>query len=604
VRLKTRTELAAEKEAKQRARQTHYDTSKLAIVYVRQSGSNAPTENKESRYAQLDDLQILAMDDYSWPQERIVTIDENTLDKRGNTLDRPRGVSGRYGSDTRAGLRILEARIELGEVGAIFIREASRLFRDVERDSAPSFTKLCKAHGVVIVTPYAQYDVTKPDGYNSFLDATQAAGKELATLYQRMHAGKERKGKRGEYAGCTIAAGYTLSGDDYIPLPTWAEVITYLARRYRELDGSLSELFSEIRGQAVFPELPPGVRQYVPLKKVPNGYTISSSQSLAKILTNPVYAGHRTYQQNIVRRNAHEPLIDSETYAFILALLGQVDLDGIEIEREPRVKRFTHQYTKRDGLLAGVRSDGTPVLTSSSGSVYVFQSYRGYTGYSIKNNKSLATNQVSGSIAVDDVDGAVSQRLEEKLSQLTWHAQVEKDLGGNPEYGSQAILNHMSKLKEQSSRGTAKLDEAVRDCERAINKRLRDYEIAGDVMSTEDVREHYASLARLRGRLTDLQEKLRQANEADADIASVATNLNRAAQEWKSFTLEQKRAFVRLITASITLDVADGRWMKLAIEWHPVLAGEPLVETAIFMKSYGANSNYTQQEDEVLRKMY
>jgi hypothetical protein len=83
-------------------------------------------------------------------------------------------------------------------------------------------------------------------------------------------------------------------------------------------------------------------------------------------------------------------------------------LNGEEIQREKREVRFAQEGTKREGLLSGLRTNGKPVAI---------------------------------------VDAALEQRLEEKLRQLNIHAEIAQELGGSPEHGAQAVLNHVEKLR-------------------------------------------------------------------------------------------------------------------------------------------------------------
>ena len=148
-----------------------------------------------------------------------------------------------------------------------------------------------------------------------------------------LHRAKQRKGERGEYAGSSIAVGFML--DDkrkyLVPCPVWCDVITWLFRRYRELDGSLYELYTEIRGTCLFPTLPDDIQArvgYIQLSPVPGGYTISSQSALKYILVNPIYLGHKVYRKRIVKYNAHQPLTSKDNYEYALARLGEVDLVG------------------------------------------------------------------------------------------------------------------------------------------------------------------------------------------------------------------------------------------------------------------------------------
>jgi hypothetical protein len=70
-------------------------------------------------------------------------------------------------------------------------------------------------------------------------------------------------------------------------------------------------------------------------------------------------------------------------------------------------------------------------------------------------------------------------------------------------------------------------------------------------------------------------------------------------------TIEQKRAVVRLMTVSITLDVLSMRFMKVIIEWNPIVsAGMNLIEYVIVLRGNGAGHAWTPEEDAVVQEMY
>ncbi|MER7441607.1 recombinase family protein [Micromonospora avicenniae] len=88
--------------------------ARLAIVYVRQSTSAQVRQNTESTQRQYDLAGTAA--EYGWLAEQIVIVDADL------------GVSGRFGAE-REGYREIVARLCMGEVGAVFGSEVSRLGR-------------------------------------------------------------------------------------------------------------------------------------------------------------------------------------------------------------------------------------------------------------------------------------------------------------------------------------------------------------------------------------------------------------------------------------------------------------------------------------------
>ncbi|MDT3442299.1 MULTISPECIES: recombinase family protein [unclassified Pseudofrankia] len=119
---------------------SHWD--RLALVYVRQSSLRQVVGNTEStarQYALADTARQLG-----WPADRIVVIDADL------------GITGQ---DTahRAGFREVSARVCLGEVGAIFALEVSRLSRssaDFQR-----LLELARLTGTLLVDADGVYDL-------------------------------------------------------------------------------------------------------------------------------------------------------------------------------------------------------------------------------------------------------------------------------------------------------------------------------------------------------------------------------------------------------------------------------------------------------------
>src|SRR5438105_1803273 len=109
--LMSQEELQAERDDLVRAKQTRLDKTRLALAYTRQSTERQTVKNKESAREQAE-LTEYAKTVYTWPQEKIKLVNENLLDKWGNTLAKPRAASGRLDASLRAGLRESEQSIK------------------------------------------------------------------------------------------------------------------------------------------------------------------------------------------------------------------------------------------------------------------------------------------------------------------------------------------------------------------------------------------------------------------------------------------------------------------------------------------------------------
>jgi DNA invertase Pin-like site-specific DNA recombinase len=153
---------------------------RLAIVYVRQSSLAqvyGHTESTARQYALADDATRLG-----WEASRIVVIDADL------------GISGRTAS-ARAGFRELVGRVCVGEVGAIFGLEVSRLARssaDLQR-----LLELCSLSDTLIIDSDGTYDLAQfNDRLLLGLKGTMSEA-ELHLLAGRLHGAKQAAAGRG-----------------------------------------------------------------------------------------------------------------------------------------------------------------------------------------------------------------------------------------------------------------------------------------------------------------------------------------------------------------------------------------------------------------------
>src|SRR5207248_383572 len=123
--------------------------------------------------------------------------------------------------------------------------------------------------------------------------------------------------------------------------------------------------------------------------------------------------------------------------------------------------------------------------------------------------------------------------------------------------------------------------------------------VAKEDMSDHDIREHFATLKRLRIRLADLEEKKAQDDQVDKDIDTIQKRLTTAKEKWGEMDMEERRSFLRLITDDIQLETLSTRWMKLTIKWSPLLVD--YTECVLFLKTLRATPRWTKEEDATLK---
>jgi DNA invertase Pin-like site-specific DNA recombinase len=161
-----------------------------ALVYVRQSTTKQLAVNQEStrrQYQLAERAQALG-----WPAPRVAVIDDDL------------GLSGTT-SQPRAGFQRLVSAIGLGEVGAVFVTEVSRLSRlnsDWHR-----VIELCAVFDTLIADEDGLYDPADPnDRLVLGLKGTLFAA-ELHILRARMRGGLLNKARRGALA-LRLPVGY------------------------------------------------------------------------------------------------------------------------------------------------------------------------------------------------------------------------------------------------------------------------------------------------------------------------------------------------------------------------------------------------------------
>ncbi|MBC7961171.1 MAG: recombinase family protein [Vallitaleaceae bacterium] len=172
--------------------------NRIAIVYIRQSTLTQVRYNQESTERQYA-LQEKALS-LGWAQEQIQVIDEDL------------GISG-SGRSLRQGFQQLVAQVSLGEVGAVFGLEISRLARssaDLLR-----LLELCGLFNTIVVDEDGIYDMCDFNDRLILGFKGTMSEAELHFLRARMLGGKKNKAKKGELH-FPLPVGYTYDIDGQI----------------------------------------------------------------------------------------------------------------------------------------------------------------------------------------------------------------------------------------------------------------------------------------------------------------------------------------------------------------------------------------------------
>ena len=166
-----------------------------ALVYVRQSTMAQVRFNQESTHRQYA-LRERALS-LGWPEEHIRVIDGDL------------GISG-SGRSRRPGFAQLVTSVSLGEVGAVFGLEISRLARSSA--DLMKLLELCSLFGTLVIDEDGIYDMADfNDRLLIGLKGTMGEA-ELHFLHARMIGGKENAASRGELR-FPLPVGYVYDPD-------------------------------------------------------------------------------------------------------------------------------------------------------------------------------------------------------------------------------------------------------------------------------------------------------------------------------------------------------------------------------------------------------
>src|SRR4051794_12632564 len=205
--------------------------SLLAIVYVRQSGTQQILDHQESRERQY------ALADYAaalgWPRERILVIDED------------QGRSGRT-VEQRPGFQRLLAEVTLGHVGLVLGLEISRLSRSSK--DWYHLLEVCAVFGTLLADQDGIYDAN--DSNDRLVLGLKGTMSEVeqTTMRNRLERGKLHKAQRGELI-LDVPCGYLKRPSGEVILDPDEQVratVQLVFAQFAEL-GSFGKLYRYLR---------------------------------------------------------------------------------------------------------------------------------------------------------------------------------------------------------------------------------------------------------------------------------------------------------------------------------------------------------------------
>jgi len=262
---------------------TRQHLDRLAIVYVRQSSLAQVRGNQEStarQYGLTEEASRLG-----WDPERILVIDAD------------QGVSGRSAAG-RLGFQGLVHRVCLGEVGAVFGLEVSRLARssaDLQR-----LLEFCSLTGTLVVDADGVYDLQSfNDRLLLGLKGTMSEA-ELYILAGRLLESKRAAARRGDLR-FRLPIGYVHDADGRTAMDPSDEVRSAVAGVFAAFDvtGSAYGVVGLFKGR-LFPH-----RVYGGILGGDIRWGPLTLARAVQILSNPAYAGVYVYGRCFSQRGVN-----------------------------------------------------------------------------------------------------------------------------------------------------------------------------------------------------------------------------------------------------------------------------------------------------------
>ncbi len=257
--------------------------ARQALVYVRQSTSVQVRDHAESTARQYGLAEVAI--GLGWPAEAVTVVDADL------------GVSGRFGS-ARQGFAQLVSQVCLGEVGAIFGLEVSRLAR-----SSGEFARLlelARLTGTLLVDADGVYDLADVnDRLLLGLKGTMSEA-ELHLLAARMHGAKLAAAGRGELR-FPLPVGYVYDDEGQVVIDPDEEVRAAVADLFSAfaVTGSAYRVVGEFKGR-LFP-----LRAYGGAWAGQLRWGRLNHHRVVEALTNPGYAGVYAYGRSYMERKVN-----------------------------------------------------------------------------------------------------------------------------------------------------------------------------------------------------------------------------------------------------------------------------------------------------------
>ena len=558
-------------------------------IYARQSTTKQVLEAKESTEMQTTDLIQKALK---------MGFKENLciLYVEGNGI---RGVSGTLRIDQREHLSALVERIYTDEIKVVFVYSESRLFRDEFQIQVDTFIKACYDHDVRVITANYVYDFRhNPYAMQQFRMQCQIAADYIKNQVKGLLLpAKRRAAMRGQYVGGTVPMGYIVDyrkGSDtyrkYVPYKPHAEIVHWMFRRFRELDGKIHMLAREILRM---PFLYPDFQRidhvpYVGLRKVDGGYQ-TSLESLRYTLTNTAYIGYWTVAGTTVSKSNHEPIVSEDDFFYAFNRLSDTTPDGEEQERTAtRPTRYNQIHTIPVPALL------RDVLTCVEGSVFLQSTTSHYTV--VKRTYGFQENPWS--MKVTTLDSIFTQRLIYRLKQ-DMKEEEARDASIPPTPDN--MLTRLQEVQATRIQQSGGIEQQLEQITRRLKRLDTLINLDEEDVDVSKLREYTREQKQLLQTQTELEKKLKQTKTSQDTIEKTQTLLERARNNWKGLSFQQQKEFVNLVVDKVVGEELSPHWFKLTIYWN---APYGMVDTGYIWRQDGGADIWTEKDKDTFRSLY
>jgi len=527
---------------------SHLD--RVALVYVRQSSLAQVRDHTEStarQYALAEQATALG-----WAPGSVQVIDADL------------GVSGRS-TEGRDGFRYLISRVCLGEVGAVFGLEVSRLARSTA--DLTRLLELARLTDTLLIDGDGVYDLTDfNDRLLLGLKGTMSEA-ELHLLAGRLHGAKKAAAARGELR-CPLPVGYVRDADDRIVIDPDEQVAAAVADVFAffQRTGSAFGVVKAFSGRT-FP-----LRAYGGVWAGQLRWGLLTHARVLGVLNNPCYAGAYVYgRYRSVRRVDPDGGIHSG-----IRLQSMDDWQVVIEEHHPGYIGWAEYLANRARLTAnrtvtGARPprEGTALCQGIIGCGscghqmtvrYLRDGHGFYECHSLIDGRATGTCR---SISAGTIDAAVVNRL---LTALT-PAEIELAFTAADRVAyDRGRLSKAAELAVERARYEADRAERAFTAAEPENRLVtRTLESRWEVKLTA-LADAEAALTATRNELPPLP--------ARADLEALISNLP-ALFDAESTTPRDRKRLLRTLIADVTLlPETDKGTARIGISWHTGAAEE------------------------------